>query len=213
MTEHNSNKKIRLEKPVPEETIKAISRDTLQVGGLVGPAAPSNPNIGDKMPDGTVFAGISQDTKLPFYVLPEGAPLTMTFNDAKKYAVSLDAHSHRDWRLPTRAELLKMFNNRAVIGGFDQSSIGPPSDYFSSEGFYGSGTITWSGDEDKPTPSRAYTRNFNNGREGSALVNDTSYTRRVETGIWPFNKTEYQHVEGKPLGFASVRCVRGPGPC
>jgi hypothetical protein len=40
-------------------------------------------NIGDKMPDGTVFADISPDNEKPMYARPADASLTMTFNEAR----------------------------------------------------------------------------------------------------------------------------------
>ena len=91
---------------------------TLHAGGQVQ-APPAEPTIGDRMPDGTVFAGISPDTHKPMYTIPADAPLTMTFNEAKDYAAKLDAHGHQPWRVPTKAELNVLFNNRAAIGGFD----------------------------------------------------------------------------------------------
>jgi hypothetical protein len=73
------------------------------------------------MQDGTVFAGISPDTGKAMYVTPADAPLTYTFNQARKYAATLDAHGHKDWRVPTQGELKVLYNNRAAIGGFDTS--------------------------------------------------------------------------------------------
>jgi len=91
-----------------------------------GSDAPANTNQapapGDKMPDGTVFAGISPDTYKPMYASPADASLTMKFNEAQDYAARLDAHGHKDWRVPTKAELNVLFNNRAAIGGFDSNS-------------------------------------------------------------------------------------------
>ena len=84
------------------------------------------------MPDGTVFAGISPDTYKPMYATPADASLTMTFNDAQKYAARLVAHGHQDWRLPTREELDLLFNNRAAIGGFDVTGSSPASWYWSA---------------------------------------------------------------------------------
>ena len=74
---------------------------------------------GDKMPDGTIYAGISPDTGKPMYTTPLDAPLSMKFNEAKEYAAKLDVHGHQDWHLPTKGELNVLFNNRAAIGGFD----------------------------------------------------------------------------------------------
>jgi len=105
-------------------------------GEAARPKAPANTNKapapGDKMPDGTVFAGISPDTNKPMYATPTDASLTMKFNEAQEYAAKLDAHGHKDWRVPTKAELNVLFNNRAAIGGFDISGSFPAGWYRSS---------------------------------------------------------------------------------
>jgi hypothetical protein len=102
--------------------------------------APANTNQapapGDKMPDGTVFAGISPDTNKPMYATPADAPLMMKFNQAKEHADKLDAHGHQDWRVPTKAELNVLFNNRAAIGGFDVTGPGPAGWYCSASPGY-----------------------------------------------------------------------------
>jgi hypothetical protein len=95
-------------------------------------AASAEPKVGDKMPDGTVFAGISPDANKPMYATPADTSLTMTFNDAQKYAAQLDAHGHKDWHLPSKAELNVLFNNRAAIGGFDISGSIPAGWYWSA---------------------------------------------------------------------------------
>jgi len=88
--------------------------------------------IGDKMPDGTVYAGISPETNKPMYATPADAPLLMGFDKAKEYAAELDAHGHRDWRVPTKAELNVLFNNRVAIGGFSSIGSRPAGWYWSS---------------------------------------------------------------------------------
>src|ERR1035438_1397603 len=93
-------------------------------------AANAEPKMDDKMPDGTVYVGISPDTGRAIYTTPADASLTMTFNEAKEYAAKLDAHGHQDWRVPTKGELNVLFQNRAAIGGFDESGSYP--------GWYGS---------------------------------------------------------------------------
>jgi Protein of unknown function (DUF1566) len=95
-------------------------------------ATSPEPKIGEKMPDGTVFAGISPDTNKPMYTTPADAPLTMTFNDAQKYAATLDAHGHKDWCVPTPAELKVLFNNQAAIGGFDVTGSDPAGWHWSA---------------------------------------------------------------------------------
>ena len=88
--------------------------------------------IGDKMEDGTVYAGISPDTNQPMYATPADAPLTYTFNQAQKYAAKLDAHGHQDWRAPTKGELNVLFQNRAAIGGFNEPGSDSAGWYWSS---------------------------------------------------------------------------------
>ena len=88
--------------------------------------------IGDKMPDGTIYAGISPETNKPMYAPSSDAPLTYTFNEAKAYAKKLDEDGHQDWRVPTKAELNVLFNNRAAIGGFDVTGSYPAGWYWSA---------------------------------------------------------------------------------
>jgi hypothetical protein len=47
------------------------------------------------MTDGTVFAGISPDTGKEMFAKAADAPLSYTFNEARKYAKDLDAHGHQ----------------------------------------------------------------------------------------------------------------------
>ncbi len=98
-------------------------------------------NIGDKMPDGTIYVGVSPNTKKPMYTTPADVPLTMMSNEAIAYAEELAAHGHQDWRVPTNAELNVLFNNRAAIGGFDLTSSGPAGWYWSAP--EGSTWSTW----------------------------------------------------------------------
>lgn len=92
----------------------------------------THPSAGDVMADGTICAGISPDTGKPLYTARVDAPLTRSFNEAQKYAEDCKAHGHADWRLPTKAELNVMFNNRAAIGGFSETGSGPSTWYWSS---------------------------------------------------------------------------------
>jgi hypothetical protein len=96
------------------------------------PAAKAEAKPGDRMPNGTVFAGVSPDTNKPMYTTPKDAPLTMKWKAAMDYSAKLDAHGHKDWRVPTKGELNVLYNNRAAIGGFDESGSGPADWYWSS---------------------------------------------------------------------------------
>lgn len=145
---------------------------------------------GDKMPDGTVYAGISPDTKQPMYAMPadegtthvfcagispdDGKPMlamgtstavTFTFNEARKVAMgdaTLKAYGHDDWRLPTKNELNVLFNNRAAIGGFDTGG----SEYWAS-----SQIAEW----------YARCQCFSNGLQGGNYIDNRSLVRLVRT--------------------------------
>ena len=92
----------------------------------------TEPKIGDRMADGTVYAGISPDTNKPMYATPKDAKLTMKWKQAMEYAARLDAHGHQDWHVPTKSELNVLFQNRAAIGGFNVSGSNPAGWYWSS---------------------------------------------------------------------------------
>jgi len=97
---------------------------------------PAEPKIGDKMPDGTIYAGISPDTKKALYATPKDAPASMSFQEAADYADSLDAHGHRDWRVPTIAELKVLSAHHVAIGGFNCSGPVPANWYWSASQYY-----------------------------------------------------------------------------
>ena len=124
----------------------------------------SRPVPGDRMPDGTIYAGDSPDTGKPMYTTPVDAPLAMTFNEASKYAKSLDAQGHQDWRLPTKAELNVLFNNRAAIGGFNVSGSDPA-------GWYWSGT--------QVSKWNAWDQRFSDGFQDYGFKDDHSSVRCV----------------------------------
>jgi hypothetical protein len=124
-------KKFRLNfRSVPEEHLSAMASETLHDGDYVEP--PREPEAGDTMPDGTIYAGISPDTGKAMFATPADAPLSYTFNEATKYAGELDAYGHQDWHLPTKGELNVLFNNRAAIGGFNVTGSDLAGWYWSS---------------------------------------------------------------------------------
>jgi len=93
------------------------------------------PAIGDRMPDGTIYAGISPDTNEPIYVMSADLSGTLKWKQAMEYAARLDENGHRDWRLPTKTELDVLFENRdkgALKGTFNESGFGIDGRYWSS---------------------------------------------------------------------------------
>lgn len=69
-------------------------------------------NIGDKMPDGTIYAGESPDTHQPMFAAPEDVEASYKVDKTR------DANGEGGFRIPTIGELRVLFNNRAAIGGF-----------------------------------------------------------------------------------------------
>ena len=119
---------------------------------------------GEKMEDGTIYAGISPDTHRPMYATPEDAPGVYQFYKATQHAESLDAHGHRDWRVPTKGELDVLFRFRAAIGGFNISGSSPAGWYWSSSD-YNHGT--------------AWDRRFSDGLHNNSLKVSVSSLRCV----------------------------------
>lgn len=90
---------------------------------------------GDRMDDGTIFAGISPDTGKPMYTTPADAPLTLSFNAARQFTSELEDSGHGDWRIPTKRELITLWQNRdkgALKGTFNLTREGAAGWYWSS---------------------------------------------------------------------------------
>jgi len=95
-------------------------------------ASSAAPPVGAKMPDGTLYAGVSPDTARPMYATPRDAPLTLTFEQALNYAACLEAHGHRDWRVPTWEELNVLIKAHSSIGNFDTTRSVSAGRYWAS---------------------------------------------------------------------------------
>jgi hypothetical protein len=108
-----------------------------QNGQPVAAATPTTPDPrpGTIMPDGTVYAGISPDTGRAFYAAANDEPELLMWGEALERAARKDAHGHKDWRVPTAGELNVLFNNRASIGGFNESDSFPAGWYWSSSDY------------------------------------------------------------------------------
>jgi hypothetical protein len=114
----------------------------------VKPAAAEELAVGTKMPDGSIFAGISPDTGKQMFAMPADAGVTMKFNKAAKYATKLNKEKtlgHDDWRIPSKTELNVLFQNKekgalkgtfnltgSVSDGYFWTSM-PYFDYFARE--------------------------------------------------------------------------------
>ena len=100
------------------------------------PIVSTAPKPGDRMPDGTVYAGISPDTGKAMYTThADVPPVTLTFNEAAECAKLLNAQKylgHDDWRVPTKRELNVLFDHRAAVGGFKELARLPAGWYWTS---------------------------------------------------------------------------------
>lgn len=100
-------------------------------------AAAAEPKIGDAMPDGSIFAGISPDTGRKMFVAPEDS-LCSSFNNVARKVAQMNAQpylGHADWRIPSKAELQVLYDNRnvgALAGTFDDSGSFTRGWYYSS---------------------------------------------------------------------------------
>jgi hypothetical protein len=112
------------------EQVKEIS-----VGdGCGDPTGASQPQAGDRMPDGTVCAGISPDSGEPFYAAAADEPLMMTWAQANEAAAKSKAHGRKGWRLPTKDEQQVLYSNRhrgALARTFNETGAAHAGRYWS----------------------------------------------------------------------------------
>lgn len=74
-----------------------------------------NNKIGQKMKDGTIYAGLSPQTGAELFVMPSDASVKMDFNEAGKHMAQINkdkVFGQQDWRLPSKAELSLLYHNR-----------------------------------------------------------------------------------------------------
>jgi hypothetical protein len=116
--------------------------------GKTAPEIPLRPTgsggqVGDEMPDGTIYAGVSPDTGKPFYTTPRDEKLTVTFRETAGQAMMLsraNALGHHDWRVPSKGELNTLWENRPkgkLAGTFNESGSNPGGWYWASSQDYG----------------------------------------------------------------------------
>lgn len=85
--------------------------------------------------DGTICLGISPNTRKPFYVAAADELLRMAWNDAMKAASESTVMGLSGWRLPTRAELNVIHENKskgALKGTFNETGSIFAGRYWSS---------------------------------------------------------------------------------
>lgn len=83
-----------------------------------GPGDVAQPKPGDRMPDGTVYVGLSPASGRPLYTMPHDLPDLHTCEAAKTAAAAQTFGGHTNWRVPTIEELDALYRARNAIGGF-----------------------------------------------------------------------------------------------
>ncbi len=118
----------------------------------------ANPEIGDQMQDGSVYAGLTADGKRQIFAMPEDFDMTLTFNEAAKQVAKLNAGqalTHDDWEIP-KLEYLQALRDNQNKGKFkDSFKVAAANrhnllDCYWSSGTYGdplTPVINFSGDE------------------------------------------------------------------
>jgi len=121
----------------PRPRRRRVTRDTIHFSVPSKQQRGSNAKqvaVGDRMPDGSVFAGVSPDTGRPFFVAEKDAPLTLTWRQAVGYAEDMGSSSSYEWRLPTKAELNTLFLHRAKIPGLRTNGVMGSGHYWTEQG-------------------------------------------------------------------------------
>ena len=117
-------------------------------------ACPRNvaqPKPGDRMPDGTVYVGVSPSNGRPFYAMPQDLPDLHTWDCAQSCAAAQTFGGHTDWRVPTRTEFDALYRAQEAIGGFQRDWY-----WSSSELNSGSAWAQVFSDGEQPIGSKVY---------------------------------------------------------
>ncbi len=101
----------------------------------------ANPEIGDRMQDGSVYAGLTEDGTQKIFAMPKDLGVTLTFVDAARAVKKLNADEalgHDDWQigsLDMMRVLQKNQNTSGLKGSFKTAAScgsGYPDRYWSS---------------------------------------------------------------------------------
>jgi len=128
--------------------------------------------IGDKMADGTIFAGELADGKA-LYALPEDSPGPITLEAAKKIARNMKSKKADDlseWHVPDMEELNTLFNNqneKSLSGSFN-------------------GNTYWTSSMDQSgNLARSFSFNTSKGMSDMVSKHNKNSVRLVRTGPFP----------------------------
>ena len=121
--------------------------------------------LGAKMADGSIFAGLTADGRQQIYAMPTDLAVTMTFNDAAKAVKKLNNDKflgHDDWQIPSLENLRVLYKNQ---------NQGVLKDSFTKEARKDSDSPDWywSSSENRDDPSLVWVVRFSDGYEGWIL--------------------------------------------
>jgi hypothetical protein len=155
--ELNSNGNVVVHTNGTVEVRPAAANDT------VISAAKASLEVGAKMADGSVFAGLTTDSKQQIFAMPTDLDITMTFNDAAKSVEKLNANKflgHSDWQIPTLENLyvLQKNQNEGALKGTFKTAAANRSVY---------PVWYWSSSQDRVYPSLVRFVRFDDGDDGA----------------------------------------------
>jgi Protein of unknown function (DUF1566) len=147
---------------------------TLAVAGSFGsalaadtpPAGQGNIKMaaGERITDGTIYAGISPETDQPLYTTTEAVHHHYNWHEAAEYCAAMKTQAQPDWRVPTKDELKVLYKNYDAIGGFDTSGL---------EGF------GWYWSSSSEDDQNAWAQRFSDGLQYQYLKNHGASVRCV----------------------------------
>jgi hypothetical protein len=120
--------------------------DGITVRPAVNDAVAPAPKAGDRLADGTIYAGNN------FAATPAEAPGFYTWVKGDRYCEELFANGHDDWTLPTGGQLNQLYQNKntgSFAGTFNEGNS--------------LATYYWSSDEHASYSSYAWIRRFTDG--------------------------------------------------
>jgi hypothetical protein len=95
--------------------------DSIIVRPAVNGASTAAPKAGNRLADGTIYAGNG------FAAAPADALGRYTWHDGNQYCEDLVAYGQDDWKLPTKEQLNRLYQNKnmgAFAGTFNDSAAG-----------------------------------------------------------------------------------------
>jgi hypothetical protein len=140
--------------------VNSVGRKALQpVNHTAIAAAREALEIGARLADGSIYAGLTVDGKSQIFAMPTDLNVTMTFNDAAKAVQELNnqkALGHDDWQIPSLENLrvLDKHQNEGALKGTFKTATSSGSGY---------PVWYWSSTEDRDHPSVVWGVRFSVG--------------------------------------------------